>query len=99
MVLPEELPDHVRLTARAQKDLEKFIKKDRSNFIKIWQDLKKLAGRILPQRPKKLKGFQPPIWQVDSGDFRIFYTLENELLWIRGVLRKPEQKHRLRGMR
>ena len=98
MVLPE-LPDHVRITARAQKDLEKLLKRDKVNFLRIWQNLKKLAHQNLPQGVKKLKGFEPPIWQADSGDFRIFHTLEGHILWIRGVLRKPEQKHRFRGMR
>lgn len=98
MELPEELPSYVRITARAQKDLEKILKKDRKNFSLIWGDLKKLANHILPQRPKKLKGFESPIWQVDSGDFRIFYTLANDSLWIRGVIRKPEQKHRFKSI-
>lgn len=98
MVLPE-LPGHVRITARAQRDLESILKKDPINFLHVWEDIKRLTHQILPQRPKKLKGFEPPIWQVDSGDFRIFYTREEQLLWIRGVLRKPEQKHRFKAMR
>ena len=87
---PEPLPDQVRITTRAEHDLAKLLKKDPQHFSRVWDDLKKLAGGTLPQRPKKLKGFTPPIWQVDSGAFRIFHTWEGSLLWIRGVLRKTE---------
>ena len=99
MGLPEDLPAHARLTERAQRDLEDLLKKDPKNFHRVWEDLKRLAKGALPQRPKKLKGFAPPIWQLDSGDFRIFFTPAEEALWIRGVLSKPKQKKRLRTMR
>ena len=96
---PEPLPAHVRITGRAERDLAKLLKKDPQRFARVWEDLKKLAGGTLPQRPKKLKGFTPPIWQLDSGEFRIFLTWEGPFLWIRGVLRKPEQSDRLRALR
>lgn len=99
MGLPESLPAHVRITGRAERDLAKLLKKDPQRFARVWEDLKRLANGTLPQRPKKLKGFIPPMWQLDSGEFRIFHTWEGPCLWIRGVLRKPEQSDRLRALR
>ena len=96
---PEPLPDHVRITARAEHDLAKLLKKDPQRVARVWEDVKKLASGTLPQRPKKLKGFTPPMWQLDSGEFRIFHTWEGPILWIRGVLKKSEQSHRFRAMR
>ncbi len=99
MGLPDDTLTHAHLTARAQRDLEGLLKNDRKKFDRIWQDLKRLVEGTLPQRPKKLKGFDPPIWQVESGDFRVFFTGTEGRLWIRGVLPKPEQKKRFRTMR
>lgn len=95
----ENLPPNVRITKRAERDLRILLKKDPSNFRRVWEDMKRYALGKLPQAPKVLKGFRPPLWQVDSGDFRIFHTWEGSLVWIRGVLRKPEQSRRLRGLR
>jgi mRNA-degrading endonuclease RelE of RelBE toxin-antitoxin system len=96
---PEPLPDHVRITARAEHDLAKLLKKDPQRFARVWNDVKQLSKGTLPQRPKKLKGFTPPMWQLDSGEFRIFLTWEGPILWIRGVLRKTEQSQRFRALR
>jgi len=89
----------IRITKRAEKDLEKLLKKDPKNFRRIWKDIKQFAVKQLPQRPKPLKGFTPPLWQVDSGDFRIFHSWEGTILWIRGVINKAEQAKRIRGIR
>lgn len=93
------LPENVRITARAQKDLGKLLKRDPQNFGRVWADLKRLARGALPQPPKSLKGFHPPLWQIDSGDFRVFHTWDGDILWIRGVLRKSEQAKRIKGSR
>lgn len=93
------LPENIHITARAQKDLEKLLKKDRKNFDRVWADLKRLAQGTLPQSPKSLKGFHPPLWQIDSGDFRVFHTWDGDIFWIRGVLRKSEQAKRIKGLR
>ena len=95
----EPWPPHVRITARAEHDLAKLLKKDPLRFTRVWGDLKKLTAGTLAQRPKKLKGFTPPLWQIDAGEFRIFCTWEGPLLWIRGVLKKTEQSHRFRALR
>ncbi|MBI4248540.1 MAG: hypothetical protein HY611_03470 [Elusimicrobia bacterium] len=91
------LPENARITARALKDLEKLLKRDPKNFARVWEDLKRLSQGALPQPPKSLKGFHPPLWQVDSGDFRIFHTWDGDILWIRGVPRKPEPAKRIRA--
>ncbi|MBI4051634.1 MAG: hypothetical protein HY400_03935 [Elusimicrobia bacterium] len=75
------------------------MKKDSANFKRVWEDLKRYALCKLPQAPKPLKGFSPPLWQIDSGDFRIFHIWEGAILWVRGVLRKSQQAKRIKGLR
>lgn len=99
MAGPEDLLSKVRITRRAEKDLGHLLKREPANFKRVWEDIKRYAQGRLPQPPKALKGFQPPLWQFDSGDFRIFHTWEGSILWVRGVLRKSEQTKRLRGLR
>jgi len=99
MAFPDGPGRNVRITGRAERDLAALLRKDRRNFTRVWNDIRRYAEGKLPQAPKALKGFRPPLWQVDSGDFRIFHTWEESVLWIRGVLRKPEQARRIRGMR
>lgn len=70
------------------------------NAKRVLADIVRLAEGYLPTSSiKKLKGFEPPLWEVDSGDFRIFHMYEEGVLWIRGVLRKTEQKNRLKSIR
>jgi mRNA-degrading endonuclease RelE of RelBE toxin-antitoxin system len=90
---------NVRITKRAERDLENLLKKDPVNFKRVWEDLRRYALGKLPQSPKPLKGFKPPLWQVESGDFRLFHTWDGSILWLRGVLKKPEQSKRFKALR
>jgi mRNA-degrading endonuclease RelE of RelBE toxin-antitoxin system len=92
-------PANIRLTTRAQRDLD-ALDRDRAKKRRILDDIRRLAvGQLPPAAVKKLKGFDPPLWQADSGAFRIFHTWEQGTLWLRGILRKPEQQKRLRSLR
>jgi mRNA-degrading endonuclease RelE of RelBE toxin-antitoxin system len=99
MESPEGQPVNVRITRRAERDLANLLRKDPANFRKVWEDLRKYAAGRLPQTPKALKGFKPLLWQIESGDFRIFHVWEESILWIRGVLRKSDQAKRIKGLR
>lgn len=99
MGFPESPLPNVRITKRAERDLRNLLKKDRDNLRKVWEDLKRYAQGRLPKAPKVLKGFKPSLWQIESGDFRIFHTWEGPILWVRGVLRKPDQARRIKGLR
>ncbi len=90
---------NVFLSRRAEKDLDHLRRVDPANFERVWEDPKRYALGRLPQSPKALKGFHPPLWQFDSGDFCIFHTWEGPILWVRGVLRKSDQSKRIRGLR
>lgn len=64
---------------------------------RILRDVERLFHRQLPiAQLKKLKGFHPDVWQMDSGAFRVFYRWASPHLWILGILRKPDAVHRLR---
>lgn len=84
----------IRYTRRAQRDLDALASSDRQRILK---DIQRLCRWDLPMTQlKKLKGFDPPVWQMDSGAFRVFYRWEAPHLWILGALRKPQAVHRLR---
>ena len=99
MASAESPLSNVRLTKRAEKDLENLLKRDHRKFRRIWEDLNRFAAKQLPQLPKPLKGFKPPLWQVDSSDYRIFHSWEGNILWIRGVINKSGQAKRFKGIR
>jgi len=98
MASAENPLSNIRFTKRAEKDLENLLKRDRRIFRHIWEDLKRFSSNQLPQTPKPLKGFKPPLWQVDSGDFRIFHSWEGDILWVRGVINKSAQAKRFKGI-
>ena len=99
MGLNNPIPANVSFTKRAVKDLTSIEKKDKVRFKRVWEDIKRFGYGKLPQPPKKLKGFQEAIWQIDSGAFRIFISYVQESIVIRGVLPKPDQKKRFQGMK
>ena len=84
----------IRYTRRCQRNLDSIPQPDRH---RVLRDIQRLFQHELPiAQLKKLKGFDPPVWQMDSGVFRAFYRWESENLWILGVLRKPQAVQHLR---
>ena len=92
------MPDgEIRYASRSQRDLDDLTPRDRAHIL---EDIELLFRYTVPTAQiKKLKGLVPPVWQLDSGAFRIFFRREPPHLWILGVLRKPELSRRLRHWR
>lgn len=60
----------------AIKELKKLPKKEISKITKL---IKKLVVNPRPLGCKKLKGYSD-LWRVRSGNYRIIYSIEDEIL-------------------
>ena len=98
MGLPSGLPDTVFLLPSASKDLSRILRKNRQEFDRIWDDLKRLGFDTLPpQGKKKLKSVEA--FQFDSGRYRVVYSRRETSYIIWAVFAKPEQQNYLRRFR
>jgi mRNA-degrading endonuclease RelE of RelBE toxin-antitoxin system len=98
MALPSDLPGNVLLVSSASKDLARIFKRNRQEFFRIWDDLKRLGlGSLPPQGKKKLHSVDA--FQIDSGRYRIIYSRRDSSYVIWAVLAKPEQRDFFRRLR
>ena len=97
MALPSPLPDTLFLVPSASRDLSRILKRNREEFSRIWDDLKRLgAGTLPPQGKKKLKSVDA--FQFDSGRYRVVYSRRETSYIILAVFSKPEQRDYLRRL-
>ena len=90
-------PLEIVLTHRAERDLLAIQDEWRQ---RIKTDILRLAeGQVPFSQLKKLQGFSPAIWQLTSGEFRVFYRRRADQLLIMRVVRKPQQLQVLRALR
>lgn len=94
--MASEVPEHVRLTRRAQRDLEGIPSAERSRLI---HDLIRLAHRTLPGEIKPIASLPGKPLQADAGRFRILHQWEGQLLWILTVFARPHQRAVFRSLR
>ncbi len=67
---------------RYLKDLEKIPKKDREH---IKESFSMLADDPRPNGCKKLKGYKRAYYRIRSGDYRIVYTIEDDVLLVLAI--------------
>ena len=97
MGLPSGLPDNVFLLPSASHDLARILRKNRQEFTRIWDDLKRLGFGTLPQGKKKLRSVDA--FQFDSGRYRVVYSRRETAYVIWAVFAKPDQQDYLRRFR
>jgi mRNA-degrading endonuclease RelE of RelBE toxin-antitoxin system len=98
MALPPDLPERVLLLPSAANDLSRLLKRNRQEFARVWDDLKRLgAGTLPPQGKKKLQSVDA--FQFDSGRYRVVYSRRDDLYTIWAVFAKPDQRDYLRRFR
>jgi len=75
----------VVLTEHAIADLEEVSQELREQ---IQRDLKTLQTSPLPSgtQIKRLKGFRPPIYRLQSGDFRVLYRIREDRVTVLRVI-------------
>ena len=98
MALPSGPPDNVVFSSSASNDLSRILRKNRQEFARIWDDLKRLgAGTLPPQGKKKLQSIDA--FQFDSGRYRVVYSRREISYLIWAVFPKPEQRDYLKRFR
>jgi hypothetical protein len=90
------VPEHLRLTRRAQRDLDRIPSPERTRLI---DDLVRLAHRTLPGEIKPISSLPGKPLQADSGRFRILHLWEGRILWVLTVFAKPHQQAVFRALR
>mgnify|MGYP001610356942 CR=1 FL=1 len=98
MASPTELPGTVVLLSSASNDLARLRRKNRQEFGRVWDDVKRLGhGTLPPQGKKKLRSFDA--FQFDSGRYRVVYSRRNAQYVIWAVFAKPDQADYLKWFR
>jgi len=59
---------------------------------KIIASIKKLSSNPFAPNPniKKLKGFKPPIYRIQTGDFRVLYSVHDKTIIILRVIERKD---------
>ena len=94
--MASEVPEHLRLTRRAQRDLDRIPLQEQRRLI---DDLIRLAHRTLPGEIKQIGSLPGKPLQADSGRFRILHTWDRPTLWILAVFARSRQSSVFRALR
>lgn len=78
----------VEIKEPAEKEIKKLDKSKAKEIIKQIEKLKKYPDRY----GKPLRGRLSGLWQLRSGKYRIWYTIEDKTVYIRAVKHKKETK-------
>lgn len=86
----------VRLTKSAVGDLDAA-----QGRAQIVSDIKRLYDNPLPTgvNIKKLKGFNPPLYRLRSGDYRVLYRIEGQVVTIMRVIDRKELERTIKRIR
>lgn len=94
--MASEAPDHLQLTRRAQRDLNRIQPHERARLI---DDLIRLALRQLPGEIKPITSLPGKPLQADSGRFRILHVWEDRMLWILTIFARSTQRDVFRSFK
>jgi len=86
----------IRITSSAAGDLDST--QDRGQIISA---IRGLCGNPLPTGAniKKLKGFNPPLYRMRSGDYRVLYRIEGLVITIMRVISRKELERTIKRIR
>ena len=88
----------VNLTEHATDDLKDISKEVRG---KIHQDLRTLESAPFPSgtHVKRLRGSRPPVYRLRSGDFRVLYHIQGNIVTILRVIDRKLPERLLRRLK
>jgi len=80
---------NTQLTLSAVDDLNSISEKRRA---KIIASIKKVSSNPFAAEThiKKLKGFKPPLYRIRSGDYRVLYRVQENIIYIIRVLDRKD---------
>ncbi|MBI5560890.1 MAG: type II toxin-antitoxin system RelE/ParE family toxin [Deltaproteobacteria bacterium] len=86
----------VQITRAAVEDLDAIH--DNGQII---SDVRKLGHNPLPggNNIKKLKGFNPPLYRLRSGDYRVLYRVAGQLVTVMRVINRKELERTIKKIR
>ncbi|MBI5588566.1 MAG: type II toxin-antitoxin system RelE/ParE family toxin [Deltaproteobacteria bacterium] len=86
----------VRITGSATDDLDGI--RDRGQII---SDIRRLCDNPLPTGAniKKLKGFNPPLYRLRSGGYRVLYRIEGLVVTIMRVIDRKELERTIKRIK
>jgi mRNA interferase RelE/StbE len=70
----------VRLAKRAERGLRRIRQGDPRGYERIKVALRSLANHPRPAGALMLTGFDPPVWRLRVGEYRIVYEIHDDLL-------------------
>ena len=94
--MAKEVPEHLQLVRRAQRDLDKIRPEERARLI---DDLIRLAHKTLPGEIKKITSLPGQPLQADAGRFRILHVWQGRILWVLTVFARSRQRDVFRSFR
>ena len=94
--MASEVPEQLRLVARAQRDLDRIPLAERARVI---DDLVRLVRKTFPGEIKRIVSLPGRPLQADSGRFRILHVWDGAFLWVLAVFARPQQRDVFRGSR
>jgi len=91
-----EVPEHLRLVRRAQRDLDRVPTQERTRLI---DDLIRLAQKTFPGEIKKIASLPGQPLQADSGRFRVLHLWQGRVMWVLSIFARPTQRDVFRSFR
>ena len=87
-----EIPDNIKLSARAARDFKSVHRKNRREAERVVRDIVRLAKKDLPATQSKKLAGMGNLWELDSGRYRVVYLWRGATLYIVTVFSKPDQR-------
>lgn len=94
--MANEARERLRLTRRAQRDLDHLPPNEKKRLI---DDLVRLADRTFPGEIKPITALPGKPLQADAGRFRILHVWRGQTLWILTVFARSAQSQVFRSLR
>jgi mRNA-degrading endonuclease RelE of RelBE toxin-antitoxin system len=88
----------IELTRAAVKDLDRLPASSRDQVL---ADIRTLESNPLgsPPRVKRLRGFGVPLHRLRSGDHRVIYRLDADLVMVMRIIDRGDLERQLRRLR
>ncbi len=87
----------IQLTRTAVKDLDRLDPALRDQLVRDLRDLQTdPTGR--PPRIKRLRGYGAPLYRLRSGDYRVVYRLEEDLITVLRIINRRDLERALRQL-
>jgi len=89
----------IRFLPGAEDDLKRIPSRDAERI--ILKVVEKLSAAPFPKGKtiKRIIGVQPPLSRLRVGDWRVFFEVEGQTVWVLAVARKPKAARAIKKLR